>query len=94
MFGLDGCFEDSRTGRDGKMTVKGILEVGVNEQNEVVINHPDLEPDENGVGHIVFSPAQARHLAMILNEKAADAEVAVADRLHHPTTRMAGTSKS
>lgn len=38
-----------------------------------MINHPDLEPDENGVGHIVFSPAQARHLAMILLAKADEA---------------------
>lgn len=53
--------------------VKGVLEVGVNEAHEVVINYPDLEPDENGVGHIVFSPAQARHLAMILLAKADEA---------------------
>jgi hypothetical protein len=43
--------------------ITGTLEVGTNETNEVVINHPDLDPDENGVGHIVFSPAQARNLA-------------------------------
>jgi hypothetical protein len=51
---------------------QGCLWVGRNEQNEIVINHPDLHPDENGVGHIVFSPAQARHLAGLLLNHAAD----------------------
>src|ERR1035438_10261587 len=46
--------------------VSGFLEVGPNDDGEVVINHPDLKPDENGVGHIVFSPNQARNLAMLL----------------------------
>src|ERR1035438_2791117 len=46
--------------------VSGFLEVGPNDKNEVVINHPDLHPDENGVGHIVFSPNQARNLAELL----------------------------
>lgn len=51
--------------------VEGYLEVGLNEAgNEVVINHPDLKPDENGVGHIVFSADQARNLARLLMEKA------------------------
>jgi hypothetical protein len=54
----------------------GFLEVGVNESGEVVINHPDLQPDENGVGHIVFSPAQARNLARLLLKKADEAEAA------------------
>ena len=36
--------------------IEGYLEVGCNDQGEVVVNHPDLKPDENGVGHIVFSP--------------------------------------
>lgn len=43
--------------------VEGYLEVGHNEKGEIVINHPDLKPDENGVGHIVFSVNQARNLA-------------------------------
>jgi hypothetical protein len=54
--------------------VGGILEVGHNEQGEVVINHPDLKPDENGVGHIVFSVEQARNLASLLLKRAGDAE--------------------
>jgi hypothetical protein len=40
------------------------------DEREVIINHPDLQPDANGVGHIVFSPAQARHLARLLLRKA------------------------
>jgi hypothetical protein len=44
----------------------GTLEVGHNDRFEVVINHPDLKPDADGVGHIVFSPRQARHLANLL----------------------------
>jgi len=54
--------------------VKGVLEVGRNEVHEVVINHPDLEPDENGVGHIIFSPTQARNLAFCLVKQAYYAE--------------------
>ena len=54
---------------------KNILEVGTNGRGEVVINHPDLQPDENGVGHIVFSVEQARNLANLLQSKAADALV-------------------
>src|SRR5688572_1882837 len=50
--------------------VGGFLEVGANEDGEVVINHPDLNADANGVGHIVFSPSQARHLARLLTENA------------------------
>lgn len=55
----------------------GVLEVGTNGNGEVVINHPDLQPDENGVGHIVFSPRQARHLANLLNLKARDADAEI-----------------
>jgi hypothetical protein len=54
--------------------IKGVLEVGHNDTHEVVINHPDLEPDENGVGHIVFSPQQARNLAALLMKHADEAE--------------------
>ncbi len=51
----------------------GFLEVGHNERFEVVVNHPDLKPDANGVGHIVFSPRQARHFAELLLKHAAEA---------------------
>ncbi len=50
--------------------IEGYLEVGTNEAGEVVINHPDLKPDENGVGHIVFSKNQARNLANLLTKHA------------------------
>jgi hypothetical protein len=50
-----------------------ILEVGTTGKGEVVINHPDLDPDPDGVGHIVFSVAQARNLAELLLKHAARA---------------------
>ena len=53
--------------------VAGFLEVGLNEKNEIVVNHPDLKPDENGVGHIVFSVDQAIDFCAILNRKAFEA---------------------
>lgn len=53
--------------------ISGYLEVGINENDEVVINHPDLMPDENGVGHIVFSISQAQHLSHLLAVKASEA---------------------
>lgn len=52
---------------------KGYLEVGINEKHEVVINHPDLKPDADGVGHIVFSISQAQHLSHLLAVKASEA---------------------
>ena len=54
--------------------IEGFLEVGCNENGEIVINHPNLKPDENGVGHIVFSPRQARDLADLLFKHAAKAD--------------------
>lgn len=54
--------------------IAGTLEVGHNGKGEVVINHPDVHPDENGVGHIVFSPTQARNLAKTLLAAAREAE--------------------
>lgn len=54
---------------------KNTLEVGTNGAGEVVINHPDLQPDEHGVGHIVFSVEQARSLGNLMLSKAADAAV-------------------
>lgn len=50
--------------------MSGFLEVGMNEAHtEVIVNHPDLKPDANGVGHLVFSPAQAIRFAMLLLKK-------------------------
>ena len=54
--------------------IEGYLEVGCNEQDEIVVNHPDLKPDANGVGHIVFSVNQARNLADLLLKNAREAE--------------------
>lgn len=51
--------------------VEGFLIVGISENGrDVVVNHPDLKPDQDGVGHIVFSPKQARNLANLLVKKA------------------------
>jgi len=51
--------------------IEGYLEIGTNDRGEVVLN---LDRDRNGVGHIVFSPSQARGLADALNRKANEAE--------------------
>jgi len=53
--------------------IEGYLEIGCNEKREVVLN---LDKDRNGVGHIVFSPSQARNLAGLLNKHADAAEIA------------------
>jgi len=49
------------------------LEVGTTGKGEVVINHKEMEVDEQGHGYIIFSPEQARTLAKILVVKAVDA---------------------
>lgn len=56
-----------------EVPAKGTLIVALTLDGEVVINHPDLNPDKNGVGHIVFSPEQAEHLARLLLKKANEA---------------------
>jgi hypothetical protein len=53
--------------------VAGFLEVGTNGRGEIVVNHPDLKPDADGVGHIVFSPDQALNLAKLLLTKSVEA---------------------
>jgi hypothetical protein len=52
------------------------LKVGLTpDGREVIINHPvDPETVRVGAGHLVFSPAQARHLARLLLRKADEAE--------------------
>jgi hypothetical protein len=45
--------------------VEGYLEVG-NDGHDVIVNHPKIKVDASGVGHIVFSPTQARNFAAIL----------------------------
>lgn len=59
---------------NSKDKMMGVLEVGTNGKGEVIINHPDLQRDADGIAHIVFSPNQARNLARLLNEKAKDAD--------------------
>lgn len=67
-------------GRGYVSKVGGYLEVGTNDRGEVVVNHPDLKPDADGCGHIVFSPEQARAFAKSLITKAADADAYWATR--------------
>ena len=50
--------------------IQGFLEVGLNDEGEVVVNHSDLKPDENGIGHIVFSADQAQNLSRLLSRHA------------------------
>jgi hypothetical protein len=69
--------------------VSGTLEVGTNSAGEVVVNHPDLKPDEHGVGHIVFSPPQARHFAHLLLSKAGDADRETRERTEAEARRRA-----
>jgi hypothetical protein len=54
--------------------VAGVLEVGVDPATgEVIVNHPNLSPDDDGVGHIVFSQNQAIELAKSLVMKSHEA---------------------
>jgi hypothetical protein len=50
----------------------GTIEVGRNGRYEVVVN---LDNDINGIGHLVFSPRQARRLANLLMKHATEALV-------------------
>lgn len=62
------CLE--RVTREPADVDAGAIEVGRNQNYEVVIN---LDKDRNGTGHIVFSPRQARHLANLLMKHATEA---------------------
>lgn len=58
-----------------KFTKDGdVLQVGTTGGGEVIVNHPNLHTDAHGVGHIVFSPEQARNLARLLGKHADEAE--------------------
>lgn len=46
--------------------VGGELRVGVLDTNELIVVHDNVLPDENGVGHIVFSKAQAMAFANLI----------------------------
>ena len=52
-----------------EQNTSGFLEIGTNDRNEVVINHHDLDIDENGQGFICFSISEAQALVRILNKK-------------------------
>ena len=53
------------------MPPENYLEVGLTDDGrEVVINHPQMMRNSNGVGYIVFSASQARQLARLLLRKA------------------------
>lgn len=55
----------------------GFLEVGLTaDGHHVILNHPEIDTDEDGCGHILFSPSQARDLARLLLECADEADVA------------------
>lgn len=55
--------------------VAGFLEVDrTNDTHEIVISHPALTPDADGLGRIVLLPRHARHLANLLLENATYAE--------------------
>jgi len=51
--------------------IAGYLEIGRTANFEVVVN---LDRDRHWIGHIVFSPRQARHLATLLIKHAEWAE--------------------
>lgn len=54
----------------------GFLEVGVTaDGRHVIVNHPEIDTDEEGCGHIVFSPAQAREFARLLLECADESDL-------------------
>jgi hypothetical protein len=56
---------------DQEKPAQGQLMVGITEDGrEIVVNHPDLKPDADGCGHIVFSPDQAMNLELLLARNA------------------------
>lgn len=59
----------------------GHIEVGSTADGQhVIVNHPDLDVDDTGCGHILFSPAQAREFARLLVECADECDVAQISR--------------
>lgn len=58
----------------------GHLEVGTSGRGEVVVNHPMFQLDARGVGHVVFSPDQARVFAALLIKHSATAAQEVKPR--------------
>ena len=55
--------------------VAGFLEIDrTGDTHEIVITHPLLKPDANGLVRVVLQPRHARHLANLLIENATYAE--------------------
>lgn len=68
--------------------VAGFLQIDWrNDTHEIVISHPILTPDANGLVHIALIPRHARHLANLLIENAADAEAEIV-RLRRESRRF------
>jgi hypothetical protein len=72
------CNWPSETVTNGPVTppetgvAPGVLEVGLNvDETMVILNHPKIDQDERG-GHILFTAAEARHLGELLLSKAAE----------------------
>lgn len=61
--------------------IAGHLEIGTNGKGEIVVNHPELQVDADGLGFIVFSPSQARAFAETMKRKADDADREIERRL-------------
>ena len=62
--------------------VAGFLEIdGRDDTHEIVVKHPAFKPDANGRVRFVLLPRQARHLANLLVEYAANAEAEIVDLL-------------
>jgi hypothetical protein len=82
---------DFETKADREKARSGELIVAMTEDGQnVVINHPDLEPDAEGCGHIVFSPDQARNLAWMLFLKANIVEGLICANCNNPITQEGG----
>lgn len=71
------------------MSDGGYLEVGLNEHGEIVVNHPDLKPDVNGVGHIVFSVEQAKQFANLLTKHAYESEKQAREKMESEKRKAA-----
>jgi ribosomal protein S27AE len=73
----------------------GELLVGITEDGQnIVINHPDLQPDAEGCGHIVFSPMEAVNLAVILMKKSQVARGLVCGHCGDVITQDGGHAKA
>lgn len=77
--------------RDLEKPASGELIVAISADGQnVVINHPDLKPDAEGCGHIVFSPDQATALAGLLFRKANIARGFVCGHCNDVITQQSG----